>query len=424
MRVDRAPDAVVVGFRCSDADVLPFSVSGTVSTGPVGGQWCGSLVEQFAASLGYLRESGPSVAPTAGLGRPPLPTSAGARAAAKLILDRPESPGTVAALADAVHMSPATLNRQFRSETSLSVGQWRARARVAAAEALLKDGKDSKDGEITLETAAHRVGLSSASALSRLFRQTAGMTAAQVRSSGSPGRAELPATGAGSQRSTWPRTNRMHVLIWVHRGSAQVAAGGGSLELEEGDLAWLPAGIPNVVHMGSGSLVLPVGARVGRVQHSGGPVRLDSGGLDPRALLGASAQEYDPLFATQTALVDGLFYAYLASGSDGDVQDSRLMTRLLETFRRDPSSERTVAQWAEHLGCSRAELSGALDADGAGAFRQWRTSMRMGIARQLLFAGVPVTRVAQHLGYSTTSSFGHVFSRHHGVSPSRYRGYV
>ena len=86
------------------------------------------------------------------------------------------------------------------------------------------------------------------------------------------------------------------------------------------------------------------------------------------------------------------------------------MTRLLETFRRDPSSDRTVEEWAEDLGCSRAELTGALAADGAGAFRQWRTSMRMGIAH--------------HLGYSDTSSFSHVFARHHGVPPSRYRGYV
>lgn len=418
LRVDRAPGAGVIGFRCRDTDVLPFRVGGTTAAGVVGEQWRDSLVEQFASSLGYLRETGPPATTPTEIARPPLPTSAGARAAAKLILDDPASTGTVAFLADAVHLSPATLNRQFRSETSLSVGQWRARARIATATALLRGSG------MTLETAAHRVGLSSASALARLFRETMGTTAARLRSPGNSGRAELPGSGTGSQRSTWPRTNRMHVLIWVYRGSAQVSAGGGTLEMEEGDLAWLPAGIPNVVHMGSDSLVLPVGARVGRAQHSGGPVRLRAEGLNADTLLGASAQEYDPLFARQTALVDGLFYTYLASGSDGDVQDSRLMTRLLETFRRDPSSDRTVEEWAEHLGCSRAELTGALAGDGAGAFRQWRTSMRMGIARQLIFAGVPVTRIAHHLGYSDTSSFSHVFARHHGVPPSRYRGYV
>lgn len=418
VRVDRAPDAGVVGFRCRDTDVLPFRVDGTVSGGVVGEQWRDGLVEQFASSLGYLRGTGPSTTTPAGIARPPLPTSAGARAAAKLLLDDPTSTGTVASLANAVHLSPATLNRRFRSETSLSVGQWRARARIASATALLRGSG------MTLETAAHRVGLSSGSALARLFRETMGTTAARLRSSEALGCAESPASGAGSQRSTWPRTNRMHVLIWVYRGSARVSAGGGNLELVEGDLAWLPAGIPNVVHMGSDSLVLPVGARVGRAQHGGGPVRLCAEGLNADTLLGASAQEYDPLFARQTALVDGLFYTYLASGSDGDVQDSRLMTRLLETFRRDPSSGRTVEEWAEHLGCSRSELTGALAGDGAGAFRQWRTSMRMGIARQLLSAGVPVDGIAQHLGYSCTSSFSHVFARHHGVPPSRYRGYV
>ncbi|MGJ0184380.1 helix-turn-helix domain-containing protein [Corynebacterium glyciniphilum] len=426
VRVDRAPDAVVVGFRCSDADVLPFSVSGTVSTGPVGERWRSSLVDQFASSLGYLRESRPSATMTAGIARPPLPTSAGGRAAANLILDAPESSWTVSSLADAVHVSPATLNRQFRRETSLSVGQWRARARIVTAEVLLKDGdgNDGKDSEVTLETAAHRVGLSSASALSRLFRRAAGMTAMQVRSSGSPWPAASQVLCEGRERSTWPRTNRMHVLVWVYQGSAWVSAGDRTLDLEEGDLVWLPAGIPNTVRMGSGSLVLPVGARVGKARHTTGPVCLRAGDLGADVLLGAAAQEYDPLFARQTALVDGLFYTYLANVGDEDLQHSRLMTRLLEAFRQEPSSDRTAEEWAEHFGCSRAALRGALAADGVGDFRQWRTSTRMGIARQLLFAGVPVTRIAQHLGYSTTSSFSHVFARHHGVPPSRYRGYV
>lgn len=176
VRVDRAPDAEVIGFRCRDTDLLPFRVRGGISAGAVGEQWRDALVEQFASSLGYLCETGPSATTSGGITRPPLPTSAGARAAAKLLLEDLTSTRTVAFLADAVHLSPATLNRQFRSETSLSVGQWRARARIATATVLLRGSG------VTLETAAHSVGLSSASALARLFRATTGMTAARLRS--------------------------------------------------------------------------------------------------------------------------------------------------------------------------------------------------------------------------------------------------
>ncbi|MDN6259228.1 MAG: AraC family transcriptional regulator, partial [Corynebacterium sp.] len=91
-----------------------------------------------------------------------------------------------------------------------------------------------------------------------------------------------------------------------------------------------------------------------------------------------------------------------------------------EECPRQPSSDRAVGQWAELLGCTRDELDEALD----GGFRRWRTSARMGIARQLLFAGVDVRSIAKHLGYSGTSSFSHVFAREHGVPPSGYRGYV
>lgn len=391
LRVDRAPDAVVLGMRCRGDDDLPFAVQGGATTGAVDAAWHGRLVDQFASSLGYLQEDR-RAAPAA------MPTSTGAREAARILLDDLSTPVDVADLAAAVHLSAATLNRRFRAETTLSVGQWRARARVATAEAYLREPG------ATLESAAHWVGLSSASALSRLMRTTAAPSQAPAHT--------------GAARSTWPRTNRMHVLVWVHRGSAQVSAGERTVELAEGALAWLPAGIPNVVRMDAGSLVLPVGARVGRTPRAGGPVRVHP--QDAAALLAASAREYDPIAPTTTALVDGLFYGYLARGSEEDRQGSRLMTRLLEEFHREPSSDRSVGQWAEHLGCTRDELEEALD----GGFRRWRTSARMGIARQLLFAGVPVRSIATHLGYSSTSSFSHVFAREHGVAPSNYRGYV
>ncbi|MDN5581638.1 MAG: AraC family transcriptional regulator [Corynebacterium sp.] len=392
LHVDRGPDAVVLGMRCRGDDALPFTVDGGATTGAVDAAWHDRLVDQFASSLGYLQEEQRGPAPAA------MPTSTGAREAARILLDDLSTPVDVADLASAVHLSAATLHRRFREETALSVGQWRARARVAAAEAYLREPG------ATLASAAHRVGLSSASALSRLMRTTSVPVRAPVQ--------------AGAARSTWPRTNRMHVLVWVYRGSARVSAGELTVDLGEGELTWLPAGIPNVVRMDAGSLVLPVGARVGRTPRAGGPVRVHP--QDAAALLAASAREYDPIEPTTTALVDGLFYGYLAHGSEDDRQGSRLMTRLLEEFHRQPSSDRSVGQWAELLGCTRDELDEALD----GGFRRWRTSARMGIARQLLFAGVDVRSIAKHLGYSGTSSFSHVFAREHGVPPSGYRGYV
>lgn len=391
VRIDRAPGSAVLGFRSPPPSELPFNVAGAPSVHSVPVQLRDRFIGKFADSLGYLRPSSD----------PGIPSSPAARAAARQIVADFTVVRSVPELAASVHVSPATLNRAFRNDTGLSVGKWRMRARAKHARLLVDSG-------LTLDAAAHRVGLSSGSALSRLLRF--------------PTPTFTHHTPTPTPRSTWPRTNRMNVLVWVYSGTARVTVADQHLDASAGDLVWLPAGLPNVVELGDDCLVLPLGARIGSSHGRSGPVPVGSGDASDADLLAACAREYDPVNAGATDAVDQYFYDFLAGG--GQSNDSVILSKLLKFMRAQPSNDRSVQEWAEHLGCSAEQLNVAIEAAGFGSFFSWRSHTRMGIARRLLHADVPVAKVAEHLGYSGVSSFSHVFARHHGVSPRSYRGYV
>lgn len=430
--VRRSAGTTALGFPVPDDATLPFTPDSPVTCADLTGRsdnWHGRLIATFADSLNYLSTPTGVEVGDSSL-RPRMPDDPAARAAARLLLAGGDL--SVAALADAVYVSPSTLNRRFLAGTGLTVGAWRARLRVSQAAELLAGGS-------SVESAAHRVGLSSASALCHLVRRTTGLTPAQlgdrVREAPSvPARPAGPALLAQPTLHTWPRVNRFHVLLWAWRGRCSVTLGDTTTDLQEGELLWVPAGVPNHVAMEPGALVLPVGARAGR------PAAVASGqdaqdtqtlprpqstavtGESPDALLAAVGREYDPVAPEQTALVDRLFYTFLAGA--GDTHGSRLLRRLTEEFRRHPDIDRSLTGWADRLDCTTGDLTDALGLVGADSVRRWASTVRMTMARHLLASGIPVSAVARHLGYSGTASFSHVFRRAHGVPPRAWHGYV
>lgn len=68
-------------------------------------------------------------------------------------------------------MSTKTLQRAFQSETGLTFGQWRTRARLYAAERLIVDG-------CTVQEASDLSGYATATGFIKAFRQLFGSTPA------------------------------------------------------------------------------------------------------------------------------------------------------------------------------------------------------------------------------------------------------
>jgi AraC-like DNA-binding protein len=97
----------------------------------------------------------------------PLPRHPSAAAVAAEVLADPADGRTVAELAAGAGIGRRTLERRFREDTAMSVGQWRTRARLVDAVRRLADGQ-------TTTEVARAVGFATPSAFSAAFRRELG----------------------------------------------------------------------------------------------------------------------------------------------------------------------------------------------------------------------------------------------------------
>ena len=248
-----------------------------------------------------------------------------------------------------------------------------------------------------------------------------------------------------------------HMLL---RGSGWLIPDGGSpVALSTGDLVFVPHGSPHVLSdrpsaEGAVPFEAAVGDPAGTVEFLCGKYRLDRSLTHPllaglpdvvhlpaqvgraselRAvvdLLGAEVHEAGPGHeAVVTSLLD-LLLVYLLRASlaaDPGVGWPRALrdepvAAALNALHADPARPWRIEQLAGRVGLSRATLArrfARLVGQPPMAYLTW---WRMTLAARLLRdTELPVSAVAARVGYATPFAFGHVFKRHTGLPPGRYR---
>jgi len=100
-------------------------------------------------------------------------------------------------------------------------------------------------------------------------------------------------------------------------------------------------------------------------------------------------------------------------------RDKRLAA-LCHALIADPSSSRTLADWAPHVGASARTLTRLFADELDTSFAAWRQRMRLAHAAPLVARGMPLARVAAELGYASQSAFSAMFKRTFGKSPSAF----
>ncbi|WP_417682422.1 helix-turn-helix domain-containing protein [Roseibium sp.] len=119
-----------------------------------------------------------------------------------------------------------------------------------------------------------------------------------------------------------------------------------------------------------------------------------------------------------------LLFARLKVQSDSGVflpggRDPRLR-RVMRFMRENPKSDATLDELAAVGLCSKRTLSRLFVEETALSPALWRRQLRMGLALEMLAAGVPASTVAWQLGYSTPGNFTVAFKDAFGVTPSKY----
>jgi AraC-like DNA-binding protein len=122
----------------------------------------------------------------------PIPASAALRAIAMQIMDRPVEAPDIQLLARSLHMSARTLQRQFKSETGVSLRSFRRQAKLLKALELLS-------GRTPVSRISDLLGFGEPSAFISMFRAAYGV---------SPGRylglGDASSRGARADESGWP----------------------------------------------------------------------------------------------------------------------------------------------------------------------------------------------------------------------------
>ncbi|MFT3799133.1 helix-turn-helix domain-containing protein [Microbacterium sp.] len=365
----------------------------------------------------------------------PLPRSDEALRVARTLLRRPGSPWDIESLAQRERVSAKTLQRQFRNETGLTFTAWRTRARIASATGRLADG-----GRIT--QVGRDVGYATPAGFTKAFQQHTGLTPRDyVRGHRSATREfdesvdgiehalilghDLPEASPGiPARSFWQRINDHHELMWVYRGTATLRIGARAWQLRQGQAIWVPTGLTHAVEFAAESLMLTIGTAHGRVEvdldelivfdipHEWEPFLLHTMAaeftlLRPESGHGAFTRM---LFAEQFIPTDA------DSGSL-----TGILGEIARSLRRNPADARCLADWAAHFRIAPRELGRAVLAQTGDTFPQWRSRLRMDIARELLRWGETPSQLSRRLGYAHPAAFTRAFTTVYGMSPRDYR---
>lgn len=99
--------------------------------------------------------------------------------------------------------------------------------------------------------------------------------------------------------------------------------------------------------------------------------------------------------------------------------DTRI-ARLATSFRKDPTSKKTIGQWARTLGFSERNLIRAIKSETGMTFRELRRQSRVVLSIEHLVSGLSVTQTAFEVGFDTPSSFARAFREVTGYAPTEF----
>jgi AraC-like DNA-binding protein len=94
--------------------------------------------------------------------------------------------------------------------------------------------------------------------------------------------------------------------------------------------------------------------------------------------------------------------------------------RVARALLDNPADPRSLEEWGRHVCVSARTLARAFRSQTGLGFDRWRTLARIQAALPELAAGEPVSHVARHVGYQTTSAFVAAFRRETDTTPGAY----
>jgi AraC-like DNA-binding protein/quercetin dioxygenase-like cupin family protein len=99
--------------------------------------------------------------------------------------------------------------------------------------------------------------------------------------------------------------------------------------------------------------------------------------------------------------------------------DKRLKS-LCEGLLDEPGSPQTLEDWSRQVGASERTLARLFERELGLSFGQWRQQVRLAHAAPMIARGVPMSQVAEQLGYASQSAFSAMFKKTFGSTPTAF----
>jgi len=91
-----------------------------------------------------------------------------------------------------------------------------------------------------------------------------------------------------------------------------------------------------------------------------------------------------------------------------------------QSLRVRPNDIRTLDEGARQLHTSSASIRRAFRAETGMPFSQWRTMFRLNASLPYLQAGIPVSVVANRVGFESSNGYAMAFRRHFSCRPTEF----
>jgi AraC-like DNA-binding protein len=86
----------------------------------------------------------------------------------------------------------------------------------------------------------------------------------------------------------------------------------------------------------------------------------------------------------------------------------------------EPANTQTLGEWAQRAGASERTLARLFEKELGMSFGQWRQQARLAHAAPLIARGMPLSQVADQLGYASQSAFTAMFRKTFGCPPTAF----
>jgi AraC-like DNA-binding protein/quercetin dioxygenase-like cupin family protein len=99
--------------------------------------------------------------------------------------------------------------------------------------------------------------------------------------------------------------------------------------------------------------------------------------------------------------------------------DKRLKS-MCNALLAEPANTQTLGEWAQRAGASERTLARLFEKELGMSFGQWRQQARLAHAAPLIARGMPLSQVADQLGYASQSAFTAMFRKTFGCPPTAF----